>query len=216
MSEQRGWRLFVKQGLDRAIAVTALVAAAPVLGATALAIRATMGTPVLFRQARPGLRGREIAVVKFRTMRDAFDASGKPLPDDQRLTRLGEFLRATSLDELPQLWNVLRGELSLVGPRPLLRQYLGRYSAEQARRHDVIPGITGWAQVNVRNAASWPDKLAHDVWYVDNWSLLLDARILALTIVRVLQRRGVSQPGHVTMPEFMGETSVDGTQTRSR
>lgn len=208
MTAQRGWRLAVKRALDRAVASVALVAAAPVMAATALAIRISMGAPVLFRQPRPGLHGAPFVVFKFRTMldaRDARDADGRPLPDAARLTRLGRLLRATSLDELPQLYNVLRGELSLVGPRPLLVQYLARYTPEQARRHDVLPGITGWAQVNVRNAAPWPEKLAYDTWYVDHWSLALDAKILALTIVRVLQRRGIAPDGRATMPEFTGE-----------
>jgi lipopolysaccharide/colanic/teichoic acid biosynthesis glycosyltransferase len=202
---QVGWRLAVKRAFDRSVAAAGLVATAPVLAATALAIRATMGSPVLFRQARPGRGGRPFELVKFRTMRHATDAHGRPLPDDERLTRLGRFLRSTSLDELPQLWNVLRGELSLVGPRPLLVQYLPRYSPEQARRHDVLPGMTGWSQINGRNALSWPEKLAHDVWYVDHWSLATDAKILALTAIRVLRRSGISSGGHATMPEFMGE-----------
>jgi lipopolysaccharide/colanic/teichoic acid biosynthesis glycosyltransferase len=163
-----------------------------------------MGSPVLFVQQRPGLRGRGFRLVKFRTMKSAVGHDGRELPDAERLTALGRFLRATSLDELPQLWNVLRGDLSLVGPRPLLVQYLERYTPEQARRHDVLPGITGWAQVNGRNAISWEEKFALDVWYVDHWSFVLDLRILLLTIVRVLQREGIAQGGHVTMPEFMG------------
>jgi lipopolysaccharide/colanic/teichoic acid biosynthesis glycosyltransferase len=204
--KQAGWRLVAKRAIDRAIAGVALVAAAPVIAATAAAIRADMGAPVLFRQVRPGRGGRRFEVLKFRTMRDAIDQDGKPLPDADRLTPLGRFLRATSLDELPQLVNVLRGELSLVGPRPLLVQYLDRYSHEQARRHDVLPGITGWAQINGRNAASWPTKLALDVWYVDHWSLRLDLQILARTIATVLRREGIANAGSVTMPEFMGES----------
>lgn len=144
--------------------------------------------------------------MKFRTMRSAVGVDGKPLPDAERLTALGRFLRASSLDELPQLWNVVHGDLSLVGPRPLLMQYLPRYTPEQARRHDVLPGITGWAQVNGRNAISWDEKFARDVWYVDHWSLLLDLRILALTLLRVVRRQGIAQEGHVTMPEFTGAT----------
>ncbi len=203
---QAGWRLVAKRALDVSAAAVGLIAATPILGATALLIRATMGTPVAFRQVRPGKHEQPFVVIKFRTMRDAVDASGNPLPDDQRLTRLGQFLRSTSLDELPQLWNVLRGDLSLVGPRPLLVRYLDRYSPAQRRRHDVLPGITGWAQIHGRNEASWPDKLANDVWYVENWSLWLDLRILALTVIRVAQRSGVSRSGHATMPEFRGET----------
>ncbi|MGN6103560.1 MAG: sugar transferase [Kofleriaceae bacterium] len=201
---QAGWRLRLKQAFDRSIAAAGLVATAPVIAATAAAIRLTMGSPVLFRQVRPGLRGRPFEILKFRTMREAVDASGRPLPDGERLTRLGAFLRSTSLDELPQLINVLRGELSLVGPRPLLVQYLERYSPEQARRHDVLPGITGWSQINGRNSLSWNDKLAHDVWYVDHWSLVVDARILLWTLLRVVQRQGIARDGHATMPEFTG------------
>lgn len=205
-ARQRGWRLRLKKTVDRTAAATALAVSAPLLGAIALAIRWTMGEPVLFRQVRPGLHGRPFALLKFRTMREASDAAGQPLPDEDRMTHVGRWLRATSLDELPQLWNVLRGDLSLVGPRPLLLEYLPRYTAEQARRHDVLPGITGWAQVNGRNAISWEQKFALDVWYVDHWSLALDLRILALTAARVLRRRDVSQPGHATMPKFLGST----------
>jgi lipopolysaccharide/colanic/teichoic acid biosynthesis glycosyltransferase len=199
MPRQTGWRLLAKQLFDRSAAAVGLVAVAPVLGVTAVAIRATLGSPVLFRQVRPGLGGRPFELIKFRTMRDG------PEPDAERLTAFGRFLRASSLDELPQLINVVRGELSLVGPRPLLTRYLPRYSPAQARRHDVLPGMTGWAQINGRNALSWPEKFALDTWYVDHWSLALDARILLLTARRVLQRSGVAQAGHATMPEFMGE-----------
>jgi lipopolysaccharide/colanic/teichoic acid biosynthesis glycosyltransferase len=190
--------------LDRAAAVAGLLLLSPLLSLVALAIRLNLGSPVLFRQARPGLRGRPFRVAKFRTMRDALDAAGRPFPDEARLTPLGRFLRASSIDELPQLWNVLCGDLSLVGPRPLLMQYLPRYSPEQARRHDVPPGITGWAQVNGRNAISWEQKFALDVWYVDNWSFWLDLKILLLTFLRVVKRSGISREGHATMPEFMG------------
>jgi lipopolysaccharide/colanic/teichoic acid biosynthesis glycosyltransferase len=199
MPRQTGWRLLAKQLFDRSAAAVGLVAVAPVLGVTAVAIRATLGSPVLFRQVRPGLGGRPFELIKFRTMRDG------PEPDAERLTAFGRFLRASSLDELPQLINVVRGELSLVGPRPLLTRYLPRYSPAQARRHDVLPGMTGWAQINGRNALSWPEKFALDTWYVDHWSLALDAKILLLTARRVLQRSGVAQAGHATMPEFMGE-----------
>lgn len=201
---QRGLPLLVKRLVDRAAAAVGLLAVSPVLVAVGLAIRARMGSPVLFRQARPGLHGRPFEVVKFRTMLDAVGPDGQPLPDDARLTALGRFLRASSLDELPQLWNVLAGDLSLVGPRPLLMQYLARYSPEQGRRHEVLPGITGWAQVNGRNAISWEEKFALDVWYVDHWSLALDLRILLLTLARVARRSGISREGHATMPEFMG------------
>jgi len=202
---QTGWRLALKRGIDYAVAATALVAASPVLAVTAVAIRASMGSPVVFRQVRPGRGGQPFEILKFRTMRDARDANGTLLPDHERMTAVGRIVRSTSLDELPQLVNVLRGELSLVGPRPLLMRYLDRYTPEQTRRHDVLPGITGWAQINGRNDLPWPTKLAFDVWYVDHWSLALDARILLLTVVRVLRRSGVSRDGHATMPEFMGE-----------
>lgn len=199
---QSGWRLAVKRVLDRASAAAGLVVASPIIAAAAIAIRASMGSPVLFRQQRPGLHGKPFELLKLRTMKNAVDASGRPLPDAERLTRLGRFLRASSIDELPQLVNVLRGELSLVGPRPLLMSYLDRYTDEQARRHDVTPGITGWAQVNGRNMLSWPDKLALDVWYVDHWNLRLDVAILARTLFRVLGREGIASDGHATMPEL--------------
>ncbi len=202
--KQAGWRLVVKQAVDRGAAAVGLVAVAPVLAVAAVAVRVNLGSPVLFRQERPGRHGKTFRVAKFRTMNDARDAQGNLLPDEDRLTALGRFLRATSIDELPQLWNVLRGELSLVGPRPLLVRYLPRYTPEQARRHDVLPGITGWAQVNGRNAISWDEKFALDVWYVDHWSLALDAKILAMTALKVLRRDGISSTGHATMPEFMG------------
>lgn len=194
----------LKRPLDLLIASAALLALAPLLLLIALAVRLTMGAPVLFRQQRPGLRGVPFTLLKFRTMRDARDAAGDPLPDAQRLTCLGRFLRAASLDELPELVNVVRGEMSLVGPRPLLMAYLSRYSAQQARRHEVRPGITGWAQVNGRNALSWEDKFALDVWYVDHLSPALDLRILALTAWKVLRREGISAQGQATMGEFMG------------
>lgn len=197
----------VKRLIDTVLAAAVLALAAPVVLVIALAIRASMGRPVLFRQVRPGLHGRLFCIYKFRTMTDARDAQGRLLPDGERLTLLGRFLRSTSLDELPQLWNVLRGEMSLVGPRPLLPEYLDRYTPEQARRHEVRPGITGWAQVNGRNATTWEERLRQDVWYVDNWSLWLDFKILWMTVVKVLRREGVSKEGHATMPEFMGTQS---------
>ncbi len=204
----RGVAGVAKRALDLVVAGAALAVLAPAIAATALAVRRSMGAPVLFRQRRPGLRAEPFEVLKFRTMRDARDAAGRPLADEERLTALGRFLRATSLDELPQLWNVLRGDLSLVGPRPLLMQYLPRYTPEQARRHEVKPGITGWAQVNGRNAISWEEKFALDVWYVDHWSFWLDLRILALTALKVVRREGISRQGHVTMPEFMGTAAA--------
>ncbi len=187
----------------------ALVLLEPATDAAALAIlfvlvRSKLGAPALFRQARPGLGGKPFTLVKFRSMTDARDGSGALLPDSERLTRFGRLLRATSLDELPELWNVLKGEMSLVGPRPLLTSYLPLYSVEQARRHDVLPGVTGWAQIKGRNALSWEEKFALDVWYVDHWSLGLDVKILALTVAKVLRRDGVSADGHATMPPFTG------------
>lgn len=170
----------------------------------AACIRIFIGSPVLFRQVRPGLGGKPFKIYKFRSMNDARDADGNLLPDDQRLTKLGRFLRSTSLDELPELINVLKGEMSLVGPRPLLMQYLERYSPEQKRRQDVLPGITGWAQINGRNTLTWQDKFKLDVWYVDHWSAGLDLRILLQTFWKVLRREGISQPGHATAEEFMG------------
>jgi lipopolysaccharide/colanic/teichoic acid biosynthesis glycosyltransferase len=201
---QAGLPLLVKRVLDRSVAGLLLAATAPVMAATAAVVAVTMGRPVLFRQRRPGLHGRPFEIAKFRTMRDAHDAGGAALPDAARLTAVGKFLRSTSLDELPQLWNVLRGELSLVGPRPLLMQYLPRYDKEQARRHDVLPGITGWAQVHGRNEVDWDARFRLDVWYVDHWSLLLDLEILALTVVTLVRREGISRRDHATMYEFMG------------
>jgi len=163
-----------------------------------------LGTPVLFRQQRPGLGGRPFWLLKFRTMTEARDARGNLLPDAARLTAFGRFLRATSLDELPELLNVLKGDMSLVGPRPLLMQYLDRYTPEQARRHEVRPGITGWAQVNGRNAITWEEKFKLDVWYVDNWSLWLDIKIIFMTVWKIFKREGISQPGQATMEEFRG------------
>jgi lipopolysaccharide/colanic/teichoic acid biosynthesis glycosyltransferase len=202
---QHGPRRAVKVALDKMAAAGALLLLSPLIGLTALAIRFAMGRPVLFSQKRPGLHGRTFSLLKFRTMREPIASTAAPLSDETRLTRLGKVLRATSLDELPQLWNVLSGDLSLVGPRPLLVEYLERYTPEQARRHDVLPGITGWAQVNGRNAIGWEEKFALDVWYVDHWSLSLDARILCQTLGQVLSRRGVSREGYATMPEFLGK-----------
>ena len=198
------YRCLGKRALDLILTAPALLALTLVLVALALLVRLKIGTSVLFLQRRPGLHSKPFAMLKFRTMTDARDKNGKMLPDDQRLTRLGRFLRATSLDELPELFNVLKGDMSLVGPRPLLMEYLDRYTPEQARRHEVKPGITGWAQVNGRNALSWQDKFALDVWYVDHVSLWLDLKILALTVWKILKREGISQPGQATMSEFMG------------
>ena len=193
-----------KRIFDGCLTLPGLVLISPILGIVAILVRLNLGSPVLFRQVRPGFMGRPFVNYKFRSMKDALDTQGRPLPDTQRLTRLGQFLRSTSLDELPELFNVLSGEMSLVGPRPLLMQYLERYSTEQFRRQHVLPGITGWAQVNGRNALSWEEKFRQDVWYVDHWSLWLDVRILALTLWKVIKREGISQPGHATAEEFMG------------
>lgn len=194
----------LKRTFDFVAALLLFVLLSPLIAATAAVIAWRMGSPVLFRQQRPGLHGRPFMLMKFRTMLDARDADGRSLPDSARLTPLGRFLRRASLDELPQLVNVIKGDMSLVGPRPLLMEYLPLYSPEQARRHDVRPGITGWAQVNGRNAISWEEKFRHDVWYVDHRSLLLDFRILWLTLGRLFRPSGISQQGHVTMPNFKG------------
>lgn len=205
-----------KRAFDVAIAGLGLVVASVPMAAIAAAIRATMGRPMLFRHTRPGLQGEPFELLKFRTMVDARDAHGNPLPDEQRLTRLGAMLRATSLDELPELFNVVRGDMSLVGPRPLLMAYLDRYTPEQARRHEVRPGITGLAQVAGRNALSWERKFELDVAYVDGWSLWLDARILARTVAAVIARRGISQEGHVGAEPFQGSSPDGGEQDGDR
>jgi lipopolysaccharide/colanic/teichoic acid biosynthesis glycosyltransferase len=197
----------MKRIIDILGASLGLLLLSPVLAIVAYKIRREMGSPVLFRQTRPGMYGKPFQMIKFRTMRDAIDANGRPLPDAERLTKLGRFLRASSLDELPELWNVLKGEMSLVGPRPLLTEYLPLYSPEQARRHDVRPGVTGWAQVNGRNAISWEEKFALDVWYVDNRSIRLDLKIIWLTIRKVIGRDGISAAGEVTMSRFTGNGS---------
>ena len=197
--------MMLKRAFDILCSALALLLFWPVLLILYVLVRVNLGSPALFRQQRPGLQGRPFMMVKFRTMLDALDADGNPLPDDVRLTRFGRLLRATSLDELPELWNVLKGDMSLVGPRPLLMEYLPLYSAEQARRHEVRPGITGWAQVNGRNALRWPQKFALDVWYVDNRSLLLDIRILLLTVKKVFVREGISADGQATTSRFTGK-----------
>lgn len=194
----------MKRLLDLTVAAGALVLLSPILLLLAWLVRRKLGSPVLFRQIRPGLDGQAFDMVKFRTMRDAVDANGSPLPDSERLTSFGKFLRSTSLDELPELWNVLKGEMSLVGPRPLLMEYLPLYSPEQARRHDVRPGITGWAQINGRNALSWEEKFRLDVWYVDNCSLWLDLKIVWMTVAKVFKREGISAAGEATMAKFTG------------
>lgn len=197
----------LKRCIDAAAALLGLMVLAPVLLIIALLIRLKLGSPVLFRQVRPGLHAKPFEMIKFRTMRDAVDKHGNPLPDEQRMTRFGSLLRATSLDELPELWNVLKGDMSLVGPRPLLMEYLPLYSPEQYRRHEVRPGVTGWAQVNGRNALSWEEKFKLDVWYVDHQSLWLDIKILWLTVKKVLVRDGISAAGEATMPVFKGAES---------
>ena len=195
-----------KRVMDFTVALVGLVVCSPILLSIAVVVRIKLGSPVLFTQVRPGLHGRPFRIFKFRTMADLHDPSGNILPDNIRLTKFGEHLRSTSLDELPELWNVLKGDMSLVGPRPLLMQYLPLYSSEQALRHDVRPGITGWAQVNGRNALSWEEKFNLDVWYVNNMSLMLDFRILLMTVIRVLRSDSISQDGHVTSDKFIGNS----------
>jgi lipopolysaccharide/colanic/teichoic acid biosynthesis glycosyltransferase len=194
----------IKRFLDIVIALIALLLLLPVYVVVAILIYLKLGSPVIFKQNRPGLNGKAFKMLKFRSMLDAFDKEGNPLPDDQRLTRFGHILRSTSLDELPGLLNVLKGDMSLVGPRPLLVEYLPLYSSEQARRHEVRPGITGWAQVNGRNTLSWEDKFLLDVWYVENQSIWLDFKILWLTVRKVLVREGISAAGEATMTKFTG------------
>ena len=200
-----GYSRLVKSLLDRLVAAIALLLFSPLLLIVAIAIYIRMGSPILFAQPRPGKESSIFNFYKFRTMTDERDADGNLLSDEKRLTASGQFLRQTSLDELPQLWNVLKGDMSFVGPRPLLVQYLERYSPEQTRRHEVKPGITGWVQVNGRNNLSWEEKFQLDVWYVDNWSLWLDLKILWLTVFKVLQQDGISQEGYATSEEFKGQ-----------
>ena len=204
-------RAFVKRLFDMVAAALALLLLAPALALIAWQVRRKLGSPVLFRQVRPGLHGQPFEMVKFRTMTDERCADGALLPDAQRLTPFGRFLRASSLDELPELWNVIKGDMSLVGPRPLLMEYLPLYTREQARRHEVRPGITGWAQVNGRNAISWEDRFALDVWYVDHPRLWLDIIILWMTVRKVLRRDGISAAGEATMTRFTGSHSNKGS-----
>jgi lipopolysaccharide/colanic/teichoic acid biosynthesis glycosyltransferase len=192
----------MKRAFDIAAAAAALFALSPAMAVIAVAVRLKLGAPVLFTQDRPGLKGRPFRIMKFRTMTDQREASGKLLPDPERMTSFGRWLRATSLDELPELWNVLRGEMSLVGPRPLLVEYLDRYTPEERRRHEVRPGLTGWAQVNGRNAATWDERLRMDVWYVDNRTFILDLKIILRTVTIVLRREGINAAKSATMPEF--------------
>ncbi len=200
---------FWKRLFDLVVTLVGLVAALPLMLIIALIVCVSEGTPVVFSQRRPGLHGKIFTLHKFRTMRNAVDAQGTPLPDGQRITPLGKFLRASSLDELPELFNVLRGEMSLVGPRPLLIEYLPLYNAEQARRHEVLPGLTGWAQINGRNALSWQDRFRLDVWYVDHVSLWLDIKILALSVLKVIRREGINMPGQATTEYFSGNPPED-------
>lgn len=204
---QRG----IKRLLDIAISVAALIILSPLIAVIGILVRLKLGSPVLFRQKRPGLKGRAFTLIKFRTMLDARNADGSLRPDSERLTAFGRWLRASSLDELPELWNVLKGQMSLIGPRPLLMHYLPLYSPEQARRHDVRPGITGWAQINGRNAISWDEKFALDVWYVHHWSLWLDAKILVASLGSIFSRQGISAEGDATMPEFKGSNAESGS-----
>ncbi|MFN3712856.1 MAG: sugar transferase [Alcanivoracaceae bacterium] len=197
----------IKRIVDVLAAFSGLLLLSPLLVVLILLIRAHLAAPVFFRQVRPGLHGKPFQMIKFRTMRDGIDEQGSGLPDEQRMTRFGSFLRSTSLDELPELWNVLKGDMSLVGPRPLLMEYLPLYSLDQSRRHEVRPGITGWAQVNGRNALSWDEKFRLDVWYVDNQSLWLDIKILFLTVKTILIREGISAEGEATMSRFKGPGS---------
>ncbi|MGV8842870.1 MAG: sugar transferase [Pseudomonas sp.] len=197
----------IKRLFDIVASFCGLLLLAPVIAIVAWQIRRKLGSPVLFRQIRPGLNGQPFEMIKFRTMRDAMDASGNPLPDSERMTPFGSFLRSSSLDELPELWNVLKGDMSLVGPRPLLMEYLPLYSPEQYRRHEVRPGVTGWAQINGRNALSWDEKFKLDVWYINNHTLWLDLKIILQTIKKVLVRDGISAEGEVTMTKFTGRES---------
>lgn len=199
----------MKRLFDFCASLFGLILLSPIIALVAWKIRKNLGSPVLFRQTRPGLNGKPFEMVKFRTMKDAVDAQGNPLPDSERMTPFGDKLRNSSLDELPELWNVLKGEMSLVGPRPLLMQYLPLYSKEQARRHEVRPGVTGWAQINGRNAISWEDKFKLDVWYVDNRNLWLDIKILFLTVKKVFVKEGISADGHVTIEPFTGQSNQD-------
>ncbi|MEG0348986.1 MAG: sugar transferase [Acinetobacter sp.] len=194
----------LKRILDVAIASTALVLLSPVYALVAYKVKKNLGSPVLFRQTRPGLHGQPFEMIKFRSMKDALDAAGNPLPDSERLTPFGKMLRATSLDEMPELWNVIKGDMSIVGPRPLLMEYLPLYNSEQAKRHEVRPGITGYAQVNGRNAISWEKKFELDTWYVENQSLWLDFKIMLKTVKKVLAKDDISAEGEVTMQKFTG------------
>ena len=199
------YKFYGKRILDIALVLPGLVIMSPVLSVLALAVRINLGSPVIFSQKRPGLHGRPFTLYKFRTMTNDEDEQGNLLPDAERLTKFGKFLRASSLDELPELWNILKGDMSLVGPRPLLMEYLDRYTSEQARRHEVKPGLTGWAQVNGRNALTWEDRFRLDIWYVDNISFRLDLKIIFMTISHIFKREGINHPGQATMEKFKGK-----------
>lgn len=202
-------RHFIKRLFDVISSIAGLIVISPLLVVLAVLVRFKLGSPILFRQQRPGLGGKAFVIYKFRTMTDQCDASGNLLPDEQRLPAFGRFLRSTSFDELPELFNVLKGDMSIVGPRPLMMKYLSRYSPEQARRHEAKPGITGWAQINGRNAISWEDKFKLDVWYVDNWTFWLDMKIILKSIWMVIAKEGITQQGRATMDEFMGTPQND-------
>jgi len=201
------YRCLGKRALDILVAIPAIILLLPIYGIISFLVLISLGVPIFFQQKRPGINGQPFQIYKFRTMTDARDEQGNLLPDAERLTPFGQFLRRTSLDELPELWNVLKGDMSLVGPRPLLMQYLDRYTPEQARRHEVKPGITGWAQIHGRNALTWEEKFKLDVWYVDHMSFWLDIKILIITLWKILKREGINQPGQATMEEFKGSTT---------
>ena len=201
-----------KRIFDLLASSTGLILLSPFLLVISIVILASFGQPILFRQKRPGYLGKPFIIYKFRTMAEAFDSKGVLLPDVERLTRFGRFLRTMSIDELPELFNVIRGEMSIVGPRPLLMQYLERYSPEQARRHNVLPGMTGWAQINGRNAITWEDKFRYDVWYVDHWTFWLDMKIIVLSFWKVLLREGINEPGRISAGEFMGTERTSKNQ----
>lgn len=205
----------MKRLFDVVFSLLGLLILFPVILLVAWRVRKKLGSPVLFKQERPGLHGKSFHMIKFRTMRDAVDSNGRPLPDSERLTPFGRFLRSSSLDELPELWNVVKGDMSLVGPRPLLMQYLPLYSDEQRRRHEVKPGVTGWAQINGRNSLSWDEKFKLDVWYVDNHTLWLDLKIIFLTIKKVLIKEGISQENNATMEAFTGSIEQKRTTDKS-
>lgn len=202
----------IKRLLDILFSLLVLVLFSPILILISLLVLITLGSPILFRQNRPGYKSKIFEIFKFRTMRSGLDQDGNPLPDEQRISSLGKALRSLSLDELPEVINILRGEMSWVGPRPLLVEYLDRYNTEQIRRHDVLPGLTGWAQIHGRNALTWEDKFTLDVWYVDNWSLWLDIKIFFMTIWKVITREGINQAGHISAEVFMGNKENSGTE----